>query len=166
MSHEIERKFLVIGEGWRANADQGRRLRQAYLAETDRAAIRVRIVNDDSAVFTIKSARSGLSRQEYEYPLPVDDAKALSDLRQGAIIEKTRFHVVHGGRTWEIDVYGGENSGLVIAEIELESENAEIEFPPWLGREVTWDRRYYAARLGAQPFRSWTGDAGKGENAQ
>jgi adenylate cyclase len=155
VSREIERKFLVANNDWRILADNGRRLRQAYLADTDRAAVRVRIINDDRAVLTIKSAEAGLSRQEFEYALPKADAEALIELRQGSILDKTRFHLRHSGHIWEVDVYGGDNAGLVIAEIELASEDAAIELPPWLGDEVTGERRYYAARLAVRPFRSW-----------
>jgi adenylate cyclase len=152
---EIERKFLVANDAWRAAADRGQRLRQAYLAETDRVAIRVRIIDDDRAVLTIKSAEAGLSRKEFEYPLPAGDAEELIELRQGLVLEKTRFHIWHAGCIWEVDVYAGENSGLVTAEIELASEDAAVELPPWLGDEVTGERRYYAARLAVRPFRSW-----------
>jgi adenylate cyclase len=161
---EIERKFLVAGDAWRTLAESSRRLRQAYLAETDRAVVRVRIVDDDYAVLTIKSAEAGLSRQEFEYPLPKSDAETLIELRQGSILDKTRFHVSHEGHIWEIDVYGGENSGLVIAEIELASEDVAVEPPAWLGDEVTGDRRYYAARLAVQPYQSWVEPAGERED--
>jgi adenylate cyclase len=152
---EIERKFLVANDAWRATADRGRRFAQAYLAETDRAAIRVRIIDGTSAVFTIKAAKSGLSRQEFEYPLPLADAEALTELRQGSVLQKTRFRTPHAGHTWEVDVYSGDNDGLVIAEIELDSEDATVELPSWVGREVTGEVRYYASRLSARPFRSW-----------
>lgn len=159
MPQEIERKFLVTNDGWRGGADRGRRLRQAYLAQTDLASIRVRIEDDTVAVLTIKSASSGLSRQEFEYPVPLRDAEALAKLRQGSVLTKTRFRVRHAGRTWEIDVYAGDNEGLVLAEIELTSEAEAIETPPWVGPEVTQDPRYYAARLAERPFRSWPGAA-------
>lgn len=155
MPQEIERKFLVASDGWRAGADPGRSFRQAYLAETERAAIRVRISDGKDAVITIKSARSGLSRSEFEYGVPVADAEALAELRQGSVLQKTRFRSPHAGRTWEVDVYAGDNAGLVIAEIEIESETAKVELPPWLGREVTGEQRFYAARLAQHPFRSW-----------
>lgn len=164
MPQEIERKFLVANDGWRTLADQGRALRQAYLAETNRAAIRVRIIDDKAAVITIKSANPGLSRAEFEYPVPLADAEALAELRQGSMLEKRRFRAPHAGRTWEVDVYAGDNAGLVIAEIELESETAGVAFPPWLGREVTGEARYYAARLATRPFRSWAETAGGGDS--
>ena len=155
MPQEIERKFLVANDGWRAGADSGRSFRQAYLAETDRAAVRVRISDGNAAVITIKSARAGLSRSEFEYGIPVPDAEVLTELRQGSVLQKTRFLSPHAGRTWEVDVYAGDNAGLVIAEIEMESETADVELPDWLGREVTGERRFYAAQLAQHPFRSW-----------
>jgi adenylate cyclase len=153
---EIERKFLVIGDGWRADADAGRPLRQAYLAETGRAVVRVRIEENDRAQLTIKSAEPGLSRQEFEYTLPLGDAEALLELRAGSVLDKRRFRVPHAGRTWEIDVYAGENAGLTLAEIELESEAADVALPAWVGREVTGEARYYAARLAMHPFGAWS----------
>jgi adenylate cyclase len=155
VAQEIERKFLVANDGWRAGADRGRRLRQAYLAATDRAAVRVRIEDGVEAALTVKSANPGLTRIEFEYPLPLRDAETLTTLREGAELQKTRFVTRHAGRNWEVDVYAGENDGLVIAEIEIESETAKVELPPWVGREVTGEARYYAARLAKQPYRSW-----------
>ena len=104
---------------------------------------------------TIKSAKAGLSRSEFEYQLPVADAEALAELRQGSVLQKTRFRAPFAGRTWEIDVYDGDNAGLVIAEIEIESEDAKVEVPPWIGHEVTGEKRFYAAQLSQRPFRSW-----------
>lgn len=163
MPTEIERKFLVASDAWRAAADRGRRLRQAYIAETQRAAVRVRTEDDANGVLTIKSANSGLSRAEFEYALPAAEARELFQLRQGSIVEKVRFTVPFADRLWEVDVYSGENEGLVLAEIELRSETDAIERPTWLGREVTGDARYYAARLARSPFRDWSGPAPGGE---
>ena len=156
MQHEIERKFLVASDAWRAAADSGRRLRQAYLAESGRAAIRVRVVDGSSAVLTVKSAAAGASREEYEYPIPLADADALIELSSGGVLDKTRFRVPHAGRTWEVDVYSGDNEGLVVAEVEIEDAAAKVEPPPWVGREVTDDRRYYAASLAKRPYRLWS----------
>jgi adenylate cyclase len=155
VAQEIERKFLVADDGWRAGADRGRRLRQAYLAETEHASIRVRIEDDSLAALTVKSAETGLTRAEFEYPVPVGDAKALIALREGSIVSKTRFRTEHAGRIWEIDVYDGENSGLVIAEVEIESADADVRLPPWVGAEVTGEARYYASRLARRPYREW-----------
>jgi adenylate cyclase len=159
---EIERKFIVANDGWRVGADGGRDFRQSYLAETDHAAIRVRIINGREAVITIKSAEPGLSRSEFEYPVPLADAEALAKLRQGSELSKTRFRAPYAGRTWEIDVYSGENAGLVLAEIELENDTASVKLPSWLGREVTGDRRYYAASLSRHPYRAWTSTERRG----
>lgn len=162
MPHEIERKFLVANDGWRRGADQGRRFRQVYLAETERVVVRVRIEDGLRAVLTIKSANPGLSRLELEYPVPLDDAEALAKLGQGSELNKVRFHAPHAGRKWEVDVYSGANEGLVVAEIELEAETDEVELPPWVGREVTHEARYYASRLARHPYRSWTDTAPEG----
>jgi len=156
--HEIERKFLVANDGWREGADKGRRLQQAYLAATDRAAVRVRIEDGVEAALTIKSANPGLSRIEFEYSLPLSDAETLTTLHQGSVLQKTRFQTHHAGHDWEIDVYAGDNEGLVIAEVEMESEETEVELPAWVGREVTGEHRYYASHLAKEPYRSWTND--------
>ncbi|MGH6922378.1 MAG: CYTH domain-containing protein [Propylenella sp.] len=156
MPREIERKFVVASDEWRRGADRGKRLRQAYIAETDRAVVRVRIEDDARGVLTIKSAESGLSRHEYEFPLKVADDETLIALRQGSVLTKTRFHAPHAGRTWEVDVYFGDNAGLVIAEIELAAEDEAVELPAWLGREVTGAAQYYAARLAHRPYTSWS----------
>ncbi len=160
MPHEIERKFLVANDGWREGADQGRRLRQAYLAATDRAAIRVRIEDDVEAALTIKSANPGLTRIEFEYKLPLADAEVLATLHEGSVLEKTRFQVRHAGHNWEIDVYDGDNEGLIVAEVEIESETTAVELPAWVGREVTHEARYYASHLAKQPYRMWADGAG------
>lgn len=154
MALEIERKFLVASPAWRAEADAGRRLRQAYLADTGRAVVRIRIEDDDRAILAIKSAGAGPTRLEFEYPVPVEEARTLLDLREGLLLDKTRFHVGRA-QLWEIDVYAGENEGLVLAEVELESENEGIELPPWIGREVTGDPRFFASYLARHPYREW-----------
>jgi adenylate cyclase len=149
MASEIERKFLVAGDRWKAQADRGKRIEQAYLASTDKASIRVRIVDDAEAMLTIKSAGSGTSRSEFEYSIPLDDARELMNLREGRVLQKRRHIVPAGKLRWEIDVFGGDLAGLVIAEIELPSEETDFERPSWLGRDVTDDRRYYNASLAA-----------------
>jgi adenylate cyclase len=149
MASEIERKFLVTGDSWKAQADRGKALVQAYLASTDKASIRVRTVDDSEAVITIKSAGSGASRSEFEYSIPVDDARELMKLRHGRLLEKRRHTLPAGRLKWEIDVFGGDLAGLVMAEIELPSADADFEQPSWLGREVTDDKRYYNDSLAA-----------------
>jgi adenylate cyclase len=147
MAAEIERKFLVRGDGWKASTDGGSHLRQAYLASNDRCAIRVRIKDEDKAYVTLKSAKPGSSRDEFEYAVPVADAREMLDLREGDVIEKTRYRVPAGDLTWEIDVFSGAHQGLVVAEIELPDESAQFDRPDWLGDEVTHDKRYYNASL-------------------
>jgi adenylate cyclase len=161
VAREIERKFLVEDASWRACADAGVSLRQAYLCQGERAVVRLRL-GGGGAFLTIKSAEAGLSRAEFEYAVPAADARELMQLRQGEIVSKTRFRAPHGGRVWEVDVYDGANAGLVVAEIELESEAEMPELPPWLGREVTGEERYYASRLASQPFCSWPAGTDEG----
>lgn len=153
MPAEIERKFLVTGRGWTEQAGLPVRIRQAYLAQTDKASVRVRIKGDDAAFLTIKSAVPGLSRLEVETDIPVAEAEELLALRQGAVIEKRRFAVPFGGLVWEIDEFEGENAGLVIAEVELPDEDFAVELPDWVGEEVTHERRYYNAQLATDPIR-------------
>lgn len=147
MATEIERKFLVAGQGWRERAEPGKALRQAYLSQGGRATIRVRIVDDAEAFLTVKSAESGLVRSEFEYAIPVEDARRLIELRSGLVIEKRRYIVRDGDARWEIDVFEGAHDGLTVAEIELPHRDATFERPEWLGEEVTDDPRYYNANL-------------------
>ena len=149
MAKEIERKFLVSGDEWRKRAGKGKSIRQSYLALTGTLSIRVRITGKDKAYITIKSAESGTTRSEFEYPIPVKDARALTKLRTGREIKKRR-HVLKRGRVrWEVDVFAGAQRGLVIAEIELASKRTSFDRPEWLGKEVTGDKRYYNANLAA-----------------
>ena len=148
MGVEIERKFLVTGEGWQADAEPGMPIRQAYLSSGPAASVRVRIVGESAARLTVKSAGAALSRCEFEYDVPVADAAAMLALRQGAVIVKTRYRIAAGeGRAWEIDVFGGVHAGLVIAEIELGAEDEAFARPDWLGAEVTSDPAYSNAAL-------------------
>ena len=155
MPLEIERKFLVANERWRAAAGDGRRLRQAYLAAGDRLSVRVRIVGDETALLTLKAARSGAVREEFEYPIPLADAEALFALATGAVIDKTRYRLAHGGHDWEVDVFFGDNAGLVVAEVGLASADEDFDRPGWLGADVTDEHRYYNAALAVRPYRSW-----------
>lgn len=147
MATERERKFLVTGEAWRAQVVSERVIRQAYLASTPHAAIRIRISDDSKAVLTIKSADSGIERSEFEYAVPLADAEAMIALRTGEVIEKRRHVVPAGDLAWEIDVFAGAHDGLVMAEIELPAQDTPFERPGWLGEEVTGDRRYYNASM-------------------
>jgi adenylate cyclase len=155
MAYEIERKFLVRDESWRASAGMPVPVRQAYLAQTGAMSVRVRIKDDKRAVLTVKSAGAGIRRLEFEYEIPLADAKALLDLREGGIVAKLRYRFPWRGLFWEIDVFEGENQGLVVAEIELRDENEHFERPPWLGQEITADPRYANAALAMTPFSKW-----------
>lgn len=140
MAVEIERKFLVASRDWQAGVVRSVRLRDGLIAFSDRGKVRVRLT-DEKATLAIKGARTGLSREEYEYEIPVDDAVALLDRHcAGAVLEKTRFFVPCGDLVWEVDVYSGILSGVVIAEIELPAEDTEFDRPSWVGLEVTgWE---------------------------
>src|SRR5216683_5833247 len=137
MSFEIERKFLVRGNGWEKLATRRISLRQAYLACNGKVSIRIRIKDDCAATLTVKSRPADLRRLELEYDIPVLEAEALIKLRQGSIIEKVRHVVPCGDLAWEVDVFSGDNFGLVIAEIELRHEHQHIELPPWRSEEHT-----------------------------
>lgn len=152
MSFEIERKFLVRNDSWRNSVIRQAKIRQAYLDPDASVSIRVRIKDNDSATLTLKTSSSKLRRTEFEYAIPTADAEELISLTQGHIIEKIRYIVPGGDLTWEIDVFLGENLGLVIAEIELPSENHQIELPPWIGSEVTGQDRYYNSTLAQHPY--------------
>lgn len=150
MGLEIERKFLVTGDGWRALATGSRRIEQGYLARGDKAVVRVRIVDGQAARLTIKSAAAEQARTEFEYAIPVEEARALLDLCEGACLRKRRYLVPRSdGGDWEVDVFEGMHAGLCIAEAELDAESAGagLERPDWLGREVTGDPAYYNANL-------------------
>lgn len=156
MSFEIERKFLVTGGAWQEQATSQTSIRQAYLNSGDKASVRVRLRGDNTATLTIKSRPQKLRRLELEYPVPILEAEALLQLRQGAVIEKVRHVVPWHDLAWEIDVFSGDNSGLIIAEIELHHEHQRIEMPDWIGREVTGQSQYYNSFLVERPFCTWS----------
>ncbi len=154
MAKEIERKFLLKSDGWRKGA-KGILFRQGYLSTHKERTVRVR-VEGDRARLTIKGITEGASRSEYEYDLPLSDANELLDeLCEQPIIEKTRYRVAAGEHEFEIDEFHGSNEGLVVAEIELASEQEGFQRPQWLGQEVTEDPRYYNANLVRNPYSSW-----------
>lgn len=155
MGLEIERKFLVRGSDWQRLSAGRIRIRQAYLPAEAGLSMRVRIKNDDYATLTLKTRETELRRLEFEYPIPTGDAEMLMPLRRGAVIEKVRHMIPWHGLTWEIDVFHGDNAGLVIAEIELRHEHQHFPEPRWLGEEVTGQRRYYNRTLSQEPFCSW-----------
>jgi adenylate cyclase len=154
MSVEIERKFLVCDERWR-RLGQGVLLRQGYLSSQAERIVRVRI-EGDAAVLTIKGRNVGITRGEWEYLIPLADAQVFLDtLCERPIIEKYRYRISHEGMVWEVDEFLGDNSGLVVAEIELDSEDQAFAKPDWVGAEVTQDPRYYNANLLRRPYSTW-----------
>ncbi len=156
MPTEIERKFLLKDATWKAVADGGELIRQGYLSLDKARTVRVRI-KGAHAFLTIKGARVQLSCPEYEYPLPMADAEALlRDLCLRPLIEKRRYAIVHAGMTWEVDEFFGDNLGLVIAEVELSTEDQHIDLPPWIGADVSTEPCYTNACLVIRPFTRWT----------
>lgn len=182
MGTEIERKFLLrdIGPdaGWRAGSQQ--RLSQGYLSSSGTSVVRVRVAGlgvarehlidsdsesgdgdrgdsdrGDKAWLTVKGPTVGATRAEYEYEIPAEEAAEMLETLCEGVVDKTRFVIVHRGKTWEVDEFSGANQGLVVAEIELESEDESFESPTWVGAEVTGDVRYYNSNLSREPFRSW-----------
>jgi len=151
---EIERKFLVRNTEWLAGA-VGQPVRQGFLSIDPDRTVRVRVV-EDRGYLTVKGRAEGLVRAEFEYPIPVEDAVSLLDrLCLRPLIEKTRYRLGYGGLTWEVDVFGGENQGLVVAEVELDDPDEEVNLPPWVGEEVSHDPRYHNASLVKCPFSRW-----------
>ena len=155
MATEIEHKFLVVNDEWRAAAAPGSRYRQGYLANSEGASVRVRVA-DGKGYLNIKSMTLGIRRHEFEYVIPLAEAEEmLAQLCVGALIEKTRYRVKHGRHVWEVDVFEGDNEGLIVAEIELDREGEEFDIPAWVGREVSDDARYYNVCLARHPYREW-----------
>ena len=154
MGVEIERKFLLAGDAWRSLGEPVL-LRQGYLSSTRERVVRVRI-EGGHAVLTIKGANVGAARGEWEYPIPLADAAELLDgLCEQPLIEKYRRRIAHAGMVWEVDEFLGANAGLVVAEIELESEDQGFDKPDWVGEEVSDDARYYNANLIRHPYSQW-----------
>jgi adenylate cyclase len=167
MAVEIERKFLVAGDAWRAGIARSQRFVQGYLtrpgaAQPQACSVRVRI-GDGAAWLNIKSAVAGVERLEFEYPIPPGDAEQM--LRQfcRGVVEKIRHYVPHGGLTFEIDEFAGDNAGLIVAEVELASADARFERPGWLGREVSDRQRYYNLHLLDYPYSRWSAHERNGD---
>ena len=159
MAIEIERKFLVTDDRWRAGVVRSVRYQQGYLARSPTSAIRVR-TDGAQAHLNIKSTVDGVTRLEYEYPIPLADAEELlTRVALRPVIVKTRHLVDFAGRRWEIDVFEAENAGLVVAEVELEAADAPVALPPWVGREVSSDPRYYNSSLSERPYAEWGASA-------
>lgn len=157
MGIEIERKFLVVGDSWRSLAS-GKVYRQGYISTIGLTTVRVRTVGDQGYL-TIKGAVEGITRSEFEYPIPKVDADTmLSTLCDLPLIEKTRYRIEQNGLVWEVDEFAGENDGLVLAEVELSDAEQAIDLPEWLGAEVSGDPRYFNSNLARHPFRRWQRD--------
>jgi len=155
MAVEIERKYLVINDKWKSSVDSESTLKQGYLATVPKASIRVRVAND-KAHLNIKSVTLGISRSEYEYEIPLEDGEEmLANLTTDPIIDKVRYRVRCGDHTWDLDLFHGDNEGLIVAEIELASEDEVFEVPEWVGEEVSGDPKYYNASLVKHPYCDW-----------
>jgi adenylate cyclase len=146
MPIEIERKFLVCSDAWRAGAVAVGSYRQAFLSRTARASVRVRR-SETHATITVKGPHRGIARAEFEYPVPLADADDMLHMCVSPIIEKVRHRVEHASLIWEVDVYGGEASGLVLAEVELDAIDQPIAIPPWVSADVTHDLRYRSSGI-------------------
>ncbi len=154
MAKEIERKFLLKGDAWK-KLGKGTLYRQGYLNSVKERTVRIRTI-DDKAFLTVKGITVGSTRAEYEYEIPHADCVAMLDnLAEKPIIEKLRYKVPLGGFVWEIDEFLGVNEGLVVAEVELKSEDQQFEKPEWVGEEVTSDPRYFNSNLVAHPYTTW-----------
>lgn len=152
MAIEIERKFLVVNDAWRSAPAVY--FCQGYLNRSKERTVRIRVAGEQG-LLTIKGVSSGASRAEFEYEIPLADAKQMLSLCDGPLIEKYRRKISHEGMLWEVDEFLGENLGLVVAEIELESESQTFAKPSWIGEEVTQDARYYNSNLSINPFSRW-----------
>ena len=168
MGIEIERKFLVTSNAWRTQSERSVRMSQGYLNDADsvtsgrqQVSMRVRIAGEE-AHLNIKSREAGPSRQEFEYGVPLDDAEALLKLCVGGLIDKRRHYIRHEGHLWEVDEFAGENAGLIVAEIELDSADEAFAQPSWLGQEVTELPRYYNLLLARKPFSQWSDEEKQG----
>jgi len=155
MGVEIERKFLVRDDSWRVHADAGTELVQGYLVIQDALSVRVRI-QGESARLTIKAGSGSIERQEFEYPIPISDARTMIEtLCRRPVLSKCRHRVPVGRHVWEVDVFAAENAGLVVAEVELGSADESFERPAWAGEEVSDDTRYLNASLVERPWPTW-----------
>lgn len=155
MATEIERKFLLTSEEWRDQVERSERMTQGYLLAQAKSSVRLRIAGN-SAWLNIKSATVGVSRSEYEYPVPVSDAEEmLANLAEGPLIDKTRHYVRYAKHLWEVDEFHGDNAGLIVAEVELASVGEQFDKPAWVGEDVSGDVRYYNSMLTKKPYKDW-----------
>ena len=153
---EIERKFLVLSNVFKSEAFEQNRIVQGYLSSNPERTVRVR-VKGDKGFLTVKGkgSESGMSRLEWEKEITINEAKQLLSICEKGVIDKIRYEIKIGSHVYEVDVFSGENEGLIIAEIELTSESESFEKPDWLGQEVTNDERYYNAYLSKNPYKNW-----------
>jgi adenylate cyclase len=155
MPTEIERKFLVDHKKWeKLIKPTGKLYKQGYILSEERRTVRIRVTND-AAYITFKGASTGISRSEYEYTIPVNEGTEILDNFAVSLIQKTRYNIEYAGHTWEVDVFTGDNSGLIVAEIELQHEDEQFEKPEWVGQEVSHDNRYTNSSLSVYPYKDW-----------
>jgi len=155
MGREIERKFLIDQQKWDSlNKPAGKLLRQGYLLSDKNKTVRVR-ATEAKGFLTIKGLTVGATRLEYEYEIPLSEAVELLDQFAESELSKTRYEITHGGKTWEVDVFSGHNEGLIVAEIELESETETFSLPDWVSHEVTEEEKYYNSNLTVNPYKDW-----------
>lgn len=151
MGREIERKFLLSSDAWRGLVTRSDTIRQGYLSSTGGLTVRIRTINDRKGFITIKSGGSAIERAEYEYEIPIEDARELLMRCPGRLIEKRRHHLDLVGGEWVVDEFAGRHAGLILLEVELPSVSASIELPNWLGEEVSGKAEYYNSTLAALP---------------
>ena len=154
MPKEIERKFLISNDGWKAGVQRSSFFAQGYLSYDTERTVRVR-ETDTHGFLTVKGLTVGLSRDEFEYEIPKDEAAELLKMCEHSLIQKRRYFVAHEGHIWEVDIFEGANEGLEVAEIELSREDEEFVRPEWLGEEVSGDRRYSNSSLSLVPYKNW-----------
>lgn len=153
MAVEIERKFLVVSNEWKSSVFDSQVCKQGYMVTEPKRSVRVRVIGDQGFL-TVKGATDGISRMEFEYEIDLADAKYMLMLCD-QLVEKTRHYIEHGGLTWELDEFEGLNAGLVMAEVELDSESQKVDKPSWAGEEVSGDERYFNGYLSKHPFTRW-----------
>ena len=154
MGLEIERKFLLKNDTWKTEADNGIEIKQGYLSSVIERTVRVRVIGE-KGMLTVKGKTDNLTRKEFEYEIPFNEAVLLLDLCETPIIEKKRYLVKRDSLVWEIDVFEGENEGLKVAEVELDSETQSFELPDWAGNDVSKESKYYNSALITNPFKNW-----------
>jgi len=154
MGIEIEKKFLLANSDWKNSITSSHTIKQGYLNSNSKRTVRVRVL-DEKAFITIKSKSIDISRQEFEYEIPLNEAIELLNLCEKPLIEKTRNIVIHNSNKWEIDVFDGDNKGLIIAEIELSNKKEKIDLPVWIGKEVSLESKYFNSTLIKKPYCKW-----------